>query len=80
MLLAEYLAAVMLGVVCALISRRATRYLGKTEKRYLIDGALSLAGIIMIFIYQVRTHHWNYLIGTFLIAEQLAGRSVKNPH
>jgi len=62
----EHLSAILLAAVAGVINAWAAARYGRTEKRYLIGGAASLAGIGIIFLYQILTHRWQYLTALYI--------------
>jgi hypothetical protein len=73
----DILASVVLATLAGLINAWAAARYGRTEKRYLIGGAASLAGIGILLVYEALTHRWRYTTGLYIpilfIVQWLAG-------
>jgi len=51
----EHLASVLLGICAGLFNAWAAARYGQIEKRYLVGGAASIAGLSLIVLYQIST-------------------------
>jgi len=66
-LVVENLASALLGICAGIFNAWAAARYGQTEKRYLVGGAASIAGVALILLYQFSTHRWTYLLGPYVI-------------